>query len=77
MEKRLVPYRRTTRANPTGHFWFTKIPARRYYIISLIEEGSGPHKEEQQAGLAWLVLELDAVEKLTNLVATDCEASLC
>ncbi|THI92309.1 MAG: hypothetical protein CAF41_000405 [Nitrospira sp. CG24A] len=77
MEKRLVPYRRTTRANPTGHFQFTKIPARHYYLVSLIEEGSGPHKEEQQAGLAWLVLELDAGEKLTNLVVTDCKTGLC
>lgn len=77
MEKRLAPYLRTTRANPTGHFWFTKIPAGRYYLVSLIEEGSGPHKEEQLAGLAWLVLELDAGEKLTNLVVTDCKASLC
>ena len=68
MEKRLVPYLRTTRANPTGYFWFTKIPAGRYYLVSLIEEGSGPHNEEPQPGLAWLVLELDAVEKLTNLV---------
>jgi hypothetical protein len=76
-EKRLIPYLRTTRANPTGHFWFTKIPAGRYYLVSLIEEGSGPHKEEQQAGLAWLILELDAGEKLTNLVVTDCTASLC
>ena len=76
-EKRMTPYLRTTRANPTGHFWFTKIPAGRYYIISLIEEGSGSHKEEQQAGLAWLTLELDPGEKLTNLVVTDCKASLC
>ncbi len=76
-EKRLLPYLRTTRANPTGHFWFTKIPAGRYYLVSLIEEGSGAHKEEQRAGLAWLVIELDANEKLTNLVVTDCKASLC
>jgi hypothetical protein len=76
-EKRLTPYLRTTRANPTGHFWFTKIPAGRYYIVSLIEEGSGAHKEEPLAGLAWLILELDAGEKLTNLVVTDCKASLC
>jgi len=76
MEKRLGSYLRTARANPTGHFWFTKIPAGRYYIISLIEEGSGSHKE-QLAGLAWLILELDAGEKLTNLVVTDCKASLC
>ena len=76
-EKRLTPYLRTTRANPTGHFWFTKIPAGRYYLVSLIEEGSGPHKEEQQAGLAWLAIELDPGEKLTNLVVTDCKTSLC
>ena len=76
-EKRLAPYLRTTRANPTGHFWFTKIPAGRYYLVSLIEEGSGPHKEEQLAGLAWLAIELDAGEKLTNLVVTDCKTSLC
>ncbi|RPH79298.1 MAG: hypothetical protein EHM80_08190 [Nitrospiraceae bacterium] len=76
-EKRLAPYLRTTRANPTGHFWFTKIPAGRYYLVSLIEEGSGAHKEEQLAGLAWLILELDAGEKLTNLVVTDCKTSLC
>ena len=76
-EKRLFPYLRTTRANPTGHFWFTKIPAGRYYLVSLIEEGSGTHKEEQMSGLAWLTLELNAGEKLTNLVVTDCKASLC
>jgi hypothetical protein len=76
MEKRLVPYRRTTRANPTGHFWFTKIPAGRYYVLSLIEEGPGAHKEEQMSGLAWLVI-VDASEKLTNLVVTDCKTSLC
>jgi hypothetical protein len=76
-EKRLVPYLRTTRANPTGHFWFTKIPAGRYYIVSLIDEGAGARKEEQQAGLAWLAIELDTGEKLTNLVVTDCKANLC
>lgn len=76
-EKRLAPYLRTTRANPTGHFWFTKIPAGRYYIVSLIEEGSGAHQDEQLAGLAWLVIDLDAGEKATNLVVTDCKASLC
>jgi hypothetical protein len=76
-EKRLVPYLRTTRANPTGHFWFTKIPAGRYYIVSLIDEGAGPRQEERLIGLAWLSIELDAGEKLTNLVVTDCKASLC
>jgi hypothetical protein len=76
-EKRLVPYLRTTRANPTGHFWFTKIPAGRYYLVSLIDERAGTRKEEQQADLAWLTLELDADEKLTNRVVTDCKAGLC
>ena len=76
-EKRLAPYLRTTRANPTGHFWFTKIPAGRYYLVSLIEEGSGTHQDEQLAGLAWLVIDLDAGEKATNLVVTDCKTGLC
>ena len=76
-EKRLLPYLRTTRANPTGHFWFTKIPAGRYYLVSLIDEGAGPRQEERLIGLAWLAIELDAGEKLTNLVVTDCKASLC
>ena len=76
-EKRLTAYLRTTRANPTGHFWFTKIPAGRYYLISLIEGGAGGHKDEQLTGLAWLTIELDAGEKLTNLVVTDCKTSLC
>jgi hypothetical protein len=52
-EKRLAPYLRTTRASPTGHFWFTKIPAGRYYLVSLIEEGSGAHQDEQLAGRGW------------------------
>lgn len=77
MEKRLAPYLRTTRANPTGHFWFTKIPAGRYYIVSLIEEGSGAHQEERLTGLSWLAIELDPGEKVTNLVVTDCKTSLC
>ncbi len=76
-EKRLTPYLRTTRANPTGHFWFTKIPAGRYYIVSLIDEGAGTRKEERLIGLAWLAIELDAGEKLTNLVVTDCKTNLC
>lgn len=76
-EKRLAPYLRTTRANPTGHFWFTKIPSGRYYIVSLIEGGSGAHQDERLAGLAWLALEIDVGEKLTNLVVTDCKTDLC
>src|SRR5580765_3041735 len=77
IEKRLAPYLRTTRANPTGHFWFTKIPSGRYYIVSLIEAGSGAHQDERLTGLAWLALEIDVGEKLTNLVVTDCKTDLC
>jgi hypothetical protein len=76
-EKRLVPYLRTTRANPTGHFWFTKLPAGRYYIVSLLEGGSGARQEERQGGIAWATLDLDTGEKATNLVVTDCKSGLC
>jgi hypothetical protein len=75
MDKRILPYLRTTRANPTGHFWFTKIPAGRYYIVSVIE--GGLQKEDGPAGIAWLTVELDASEKATNLVVTDCKSNLC
>lgn len=75
MDKRILPYLRTTRANPTGHFWFTKVPAGHYYIISVIEGGSP--KEEGPGGIAWLTIDLDAAEKASNLVVTDCKASLC
>jgi len=76
-EKRLAPYLRITRANPTGHFWFTKIPAGRYYIVSLIEGDRERTKDDQFAGLAWLSLDLEAGEKASNLVVTDCKSSLC
>ena len=77
VQKRLAPYIRTTRANPTGHFWFTKIPAGRYYIVSLIEGERERTKDDQFVGLAWLVLDLDAGEKASNLVVTDCTESRC
>jgi hypothetical protein len=76
-EKRLLPYLRVTRTNPTGHFWFTKIPAGRYYVVSLLEGSGGAHQDERAVGIAWLTLELDADEKVTNLVVTDCKSSLC
>lgn len=74
-DKRILPYLRTTRANPTGHFWFTKIPAGRYYIVSVIE--GGLQKEDGPAGIAWLNIDLEAGEKATNLVVTDCKNNLC
>ena len=76
-EKRLLPYLRTTRANPTGHFWFAKLPAGRYYLVSLLEGGGGSHQDERGVGIAWSTLDLDAAEKATNLVVTDCKGQLC
>jgi hypothetical protein len=76
-DKRLVSYLRTTRANPNGHFWFTKIPAGRYYIVSLLEGAVGAHQDERPGGIAWVTLDLDAGEKATNLVVTDCRSGLC
>ncbi|NOS79807.1 MAG: hypothetical protein HOP35_17890 [Nitrospira sp.] len=75
MDQRILPYLRTIRANPTGHFWFTKIPAGRYYIVSVIEGSS--QKEDGPAGIAWLNIDLEAGEKATNLVVTDCKSTLC
>lgn len=76
-DKRLLPYLRATRANPTGHFWFTKVPAGRYYVVSLLEGSGGAHQDERAVGMAWLTLELDTDEKATNLVVTDCKSSFC
>lgn len=76
-EKRLLPYLRTTRANPTGHFWFTKIPAGRYYLLSVIEGGAGSRQDERAPGIAWLTIDLEPGEKAANLVVTDCRSSLC
>ncbi len=76
-DKRLTPYLRTTRANPTGHFWFTKVPAGRYYVISLLEGSGGAHQDERAVGMAWLTVELETDEKATNLVVTDCKSSFC
>lgn len=76
-DKRLIPYLLTTRANPTGHFWFTKVPPGRYYIVTLLEGSGGAHQDERAMGIAWLTIELDADEKATNLVVTDCKSILC
>jgi hypothetical protein len=76
-DKRLLPYLRTTRANPTGHFWFTKVPAGRYYLVSLIVGGAGSHQDERAAGLAWISIDLEAGEKAANLVVTNCRSGLC
>lgn len=76
-DKRLAPYLRTTHANPTGHFWFTKIPAGRYYLISVIEGSAGSHQDERAAGIVWTTIDLETGEKATNLVVTNCRSMLC
>lgn len=76
-DKRLIPYLRTTRANPTGHFWFMKVPAGRYYVVSPLEGSGGAHQDERAVGMAWLTLDLETDEKATNLVVTDCKSALC
>ena len=76
-DKRLIPYLRMTRANPTGHFWFTKVPAGRYYVVSPLEGSGGAHQDERAMGMAWLTIDLEADEKATNLVVTDCKSSFC
>ena len=37
----------------------------------------GAHKDERAVGMAWLAIDLEADEKATNLVVTDCKSSLC
>ena len=76
-DKRLIPYLRTTRANPAGHFWFTKVPAGRYYVVSPLEGSGGARQNEGAMGMAWLTIDLEADEKAINLVVTDCKSSLC
>ena len=46
-------------------------------VVSLIEGGGGAHQDERAAGIAWLTIELEAGEKATNLVVTNCRSSLC
>src|SRR5436309_10636531 len=35
-DKRLDSYLRSTRANPTGHFWFSRLPPGQYFITAPI-----------------------------------------
>ena len=70
-DKRLAAYVRTTRANPTGHFWFTKLPPGRYYIISPIAGGNDHSREVRTDGTAWTLVEVEWEERVTNVVVTD------
>ena len=70
-DKGMTPYLRTTRTNPTGHFWLTKLPAGRYYIVSPIAGGSDHGRELKADSTAWTTVEIEWGEKLTNVVVTD------
>jgi len=67
----MAPYVRTTRSNPTGHFWFTKIPAGKYYVISPIAGGNEHGREVRADGMAWTLVEVEWGERVTNVVVTD------
>jgi hypothetical protein len=45
--------------------------------VSVIEGGAGSHQDERSVGIAWLTIDLEAGEKATNLVVTDCKGSPC
>jgi hypothetical protein len=68
IDKRVAPYLRVTRSNPTGHFWFAKVPAGRYYVLSPI--AGGPDREPKTNGIASAQVEVEWGERLTNVVVT-------
>jgi len=70
-DKSLAAYVRTTRTNPSGHFWFTKLPAGRYFIISPIAGGIDHGKEPKGHGVAWTRIDVEWGERVTNVVVTD------
>lgn len=70
-DKRVAAYVRTTRANPTGHFWFSKLPPGRYYVISPIAGGNDHGREGKTDGTAWALVEVEWEERVTNVVVTD------
>ncbi|MBA3752586.1 MAG: hypothetical protein H0X01_00195 [Nitrospira sp.] len=43
-DKRLEPYTRTTRTDPTCNFWFYHLPAGRYFLTGVIGYKSGGSK---------------------------------
>jgi hypothetical protein len=69
--KRLAALARTTRTNPTGHFWFVKVNPGKYYVISPISIGGEYAKDPTVAGTAWTVVDLEPGERLANVVVTE------
>ncbi|MGQ0812253.1 MAG: hypothetical protein ACT4OO_13665 [Nitrospiraceae bacterium] len=64
-EKRVVPYLRITRADPTGHFWFYKVSPGRYFITTIINwyDIAGQH-----GGIASAQVELETGEEVLNII---------
>lgn len=70
-DKSLAAYIRITRTNPSGHFWFSKLPAGRYFVISPITGGNDHGREPKGTGVAWTRVEVEWGERVTNVVVTD------
>jgi hypothetical protein len=70
-DKRVAPYLRVTRTSPTGHFWFMKIPAGRYYVLSAITAGADHGREPKMTGIAWTSIDVEWAERVNNVVVTE------
>ncbi len=68
-DKRLVPYLRFTRASPTGHFWFNKVPPGRYFIVTVIT-WEAAFNIPVSGGLAWASVEAEQGEQVANVMVT-------
>lgn len=70
-DKRLVPYVRITRTNPTGHFWFNKVLPGRYFIATVITWEARLELELPVAGgLAWAFVEVEPGEQVANVMVS-------
>ena len=64
-DKRINPYLRLARANPTGHFWFSKLPAGKYFIVAFITWGGG-----HLGAIIHELVEVEAGEQVANVIVT-------
>ena len=64
-DKRINPYLKSTRANPAGHFWFSKLPAGKYFIVAVIT-WSGGHL----GAINHAFVEVEAGEQVANVIVT-------
>ena len=69
-DERLSAYLRFTRTNPTGHFWFNKVPPGRYFIATVITWQVGMDGP-LAGGLAWAFVEAESGEQVANVIVTD------